>query len=128
MRIAAAVVVGALALAPLDAAQRGQTAGPHQVVFTRLGPVLSQLFVANADGTAERPLMPVTGLDYSPSFSPDGQWVVFTSERDGSSDIYRIHPDGTGLERVTDDPAYDDQAVLSPDGKTLAFVSTRTTG
>lgn len=57
-----------------------------------------------------------------------GKWVAFTSERDGSSDTYRIHPDGTGIERLTDDPAYEDQAVLSPGGKMLAFVSTRATG
>jgi TolB protein len=70
----------------------------------------------------------VTGLDYSPSFSPDGRWIVFTSERYGSADIFRVHPDGTGLERLTNDPAYDDQAAVSPDDKTLAFVSSRGTG
>jgi TolB protein len=91
-------------------------------------PVHSQLFVANADGSGERPLLPLTGMDYSPSFSPDGKWVVFTSERNGSADIYRIHLDGTGLERLTDDPSFEDQAVLSPDGKSLAFVSSRETG
>jgi Tol biopolymer transport system component len=67
-------------------------------------------------------------MDYSPSISADGKWVIFTSERDGSADIYRVHLDGSGVERLTDDPAYDDQAVLSPDGKTLAFVSSRGTG
>jgi TolB protein len=91
-------------------------------------PVHSQLFIANGDGTGERVLLPSSGMDYSPSFSSDGQWVVFTSERDGSADIYRVHPDGTGMERLTDDPAFDDQAVLSPDGKSLAFVSTRGSG
>ena len=50
---------------------------------------------------------------------------MFTSERNGSADIYRVHPDGTGLERLTDDPAFDDQGTLSPDGKFLAFVSSR---
>src|SRR6185503_2210847 len=50
---------------------------------------------------------------------------VFTSERDGSYDVYRAHPDGSVLERLVDDPAYDDQATLSPDGRSLAFVSTR---
>jgi TolB protein len=91
-------------------------------------PVHSQLFIANGDGGGERPLLPLTGMDYSPSFSADGKWVVFTSERNGSADIYRVHPDGSGIERLTDDPAFDDQAVLSPDGKTLAFVSSRGTG
>jgi Tol biopolymer transport system component len=91
-------------------------------------PVHAQLFIAKADGTGEQALLPLTGMDYSPSFSANGKWIVFTSERDGSADIYRVHADGTGLERLTDDPAYDDQAVLSPDGSTLAFVSSRGTG
>ena len=91
-------------------------------------PLHSQLFIANADGSDERALLPLTGMDYSPSFSADARWIVFTSERNGSADIYRVHPDGSGLERLTDDPAFDDQAVLSPDGKSLAFVSSRSTG
>ncbi len=91
-------------------------------------PVHSQIFLANGDGSSERPLLPPTGMDYSPSFSPDGKWIVFTSERNGSADIYRVHPDGSGLERLTDDPAYDDQAVLSPNGKSIVFVSSRGTG
>jgi TolB protein len=91
-------------------------------------PVHSQLFLANADGSGERPLLPLTGMDYSPSFSPDGKWAVFTSERNGSADIYRVHLDGSGLERLTDDPSFEDQAVLSPDGRSLAFVSSRETG
>ncbi|MGC2616860.1 MAG: hypothetical protein WA354_22695, partial [Terracidiphilus sp.] len=99
-----------------------------RVIFARLGPAEASLFVSNADGTAERPLTPVGSLDYNPSWSAEGDWIVFTSERAGSADLYRIHPDGTGLERLTDDPAYDDQAGFSPDGKHIVFVSTRAGG
>jgi len=121
----AAYVSAVLLLAFADPAARAQ-----QVIMfaSNFYPVHSQLSIANGDGTGERPLLPLTGLDYSPSISPDGEWVIFTSERAGSADIYRVHLDGSGLERLTDDPAYDDQAVLSPDGKTLAFVSSRETG
>jgi len=49
----------------------------------------AQLFFANADGTGERKLLPTAEMDYSPSFSRDGDWIVFTSERQGSADIYR---------------------------------------
>jgi Tol biopolymer transport system component len=67
-------------------------------------------------------------MDYSPSFSPDGKWIAFTTERNASADVCRVHTDGTGLERLTDNPAYDDQAVLSTDSRSLAFVSSRGTG
>ena len=100
----------------------------HHVVFGRVGPFQSQLFVARGDGSDERPIAPATGLDYSPSLSSDKAWVIFTSERAGSADVYRMRSDGSGVERLTDHASYDDQATLSPDGKTLAFVSSRGTG
>jgi Tol biopolymer transport system component len=103
-------------------------AAPKQVLLmNRLGPSQLTLYTANADGSGERPLFAASGFDYNASFSPDGQWIVFTSERTGSgqADLYRVHPDGSGLERLTDDPDLDDQAVVSPDGNQVAFVSTR---
>ena len=100
----------------------------RQVLFNRYQVPVMTVFIADADGTNERALVPSHGLEYSPSYSADGQWVVFTAEPDGQADIYRIHPDGTGLEQLTDDPAFDDQGALSPDGRTLAFVSTRERG
>ena len=72
--------------------------------------------------------LPHRESEYSPTLTPDGKWIVFTSERSGQSDIYRMHPDGSGLEQLTDDPAFDDQGALSPDGKSLAFISTRGEG
>jgi TolB protein len=103
-------------------------AEPSRVVFVRIGPTNIGLFVADSDGNHERPLLPATSLDYNAAFSTDGRWIVFTSERGGSADIYRIHPDGSGLEQLTMGPTYEDQAALSPDGSTLAFVSTRDGG
>jgi len=72
--------------------------------------------------------LPDAFLDINASYSQDGKWIIFTSDRKGSADIYRAHPDGTGLERLTDDPSFDDQASVSPDGRTMAFVSTRSGG
>src|SRR5689334_4346158 len=107
MKRAAAVVVCLLS-AFLGVVLRGASP-PHHLIFGRVGPVQAQLFIANGDGSGERSLLPQTGLDYSPSLSADRQWVVFTSERNGSADIYRVRVDGSDLQRLTDDPAYDDQ-------------------
>jgi Tol biopolymer transport system component len=97
------------------------------LLFNRIGPSASILYIANADGTGERRLPTGSRFDYSASFSPDGTSLVFTSERDGlgQAEIYRMRLDGSGLERLTTHPALDDQAALSPDGRQLAFVSTR---
>ena len=91
-------------------------------------PLRSELMIADADGSNPRKLVPGTEIDYNASFSYDGRWVVFTSERSGSADIFRARVDGTAVQRLTDSPAFDDQAALSPDNRSLAFVSTRGDG
>lgn len=97
------------------------------MLMNRIGPSTSELYIANTDGSGEQKVPLTSGFDYHASFSSDGKWIIFTSERAGfgQADIYRAHADGTGLERLTDDPALDDQAVFSPDGTQVAFVSTR---
>jgi Tol biopolymer transport system component len=97
----------------------------YTVAFNGFGPANTDIFIADRNGANERPLAPHPALDYNASFSADGAWVVFTSERDGFADVYRVHPDGSGLERLTDHASFDDQGVLSPDGRFLAFVSSR---
>ena len=88
-------------------------------------PLRSELMIADADGSNPRKLVPGMEIDYNASFSHDGEWVVFTSDRSGSADIYRVRLDGRDLERLTDSPAFDDQAALSPDNRSLAFASSR---
>jgi Tol biopolymer transport system component len=108
-----------------DALALGRKKG---VMFmNRIGPSTSELFIANLDGTDERRLLQNSVFDYHASFSADGKWLAFTSEREGmgQADIYRARADGTGIERLTSDPHVDDQGALSPDGSQLAFVSTR---
>lgn len=125
----AALVAVALASVPMHgaAAQHGEPKGV--MLMNRIGPSASTLYVANADGSGEHPLLPTSGFDYHASYSADGRWIVFTSERNGpgQADLYRVRADGTGLERLTDSPALDDQAALSPDARQVAFVSTRDT-
>ncbi len=121
-----AALLGALVCPFLDV----QAAGKDIMLMNRIGPSKMELYVANADGSDEHRLLPDSqGLDYDPSFSSDGKWIVFTSERDpegtGQADIWRVHPDGSGLERLTTETSMEDAGVLSPDGTKLAFVSTQ---
>src|SRR6187551_3928927 len=98
-----------------------------RIFVDQWSPTRSELFIADADGSNPRKLLAGLELDYNASFSADGAWVVFTSERHGSSDIFRVRANGMDVERLTDNPAFDDQGALSPDGSLLAFVSTRDT-
>jgi Tol biopolymer transport system component len=105
-------------------------AQPHQIFVDRFVATGLILYTANPDGSNEKQLVAQEpgGLDYNASYSADGKWVVFTSERNGSAEIYRVKTDGTGLERLTDNVAYDDQATFSPDGRQIVFVCSREGG
>lgn len=124
-KVMAAVLIAGAWLVAVQAA-----AAKEVMLMNRIGPSQMWLYVANADGSGERRLLPAsTGIDYDASFSPDGKWIVFTSERDpeggGQADIWRVHPDGGGLERLTTDTSMEDAGALSPDGNSLAYVSTK---
>lgn len=103
-------------------------AAKDRIFVDQWSPTRSELFIADADGGNARKLVAGSEIDYNASFSFDREWVVFTSERHGSADIFRVRTNGMGLERLTDSPAFDDQAALSPDGRSVVFVSTRDTG
>jgi Tol biopolymer transport system component len=67
--------------------------------------------------------------DLEPDVSPDGQWVVFASDRAdraGRYSLFRLSLAGGSPELVSAPPSGDDrQPVYSPDGRWLAFRSTR---
>jgi TolB protein len=50
----------------------------------------------------------------SPSWSPDGNYIVFSSNRDGDYDLYMIKVDGSGLTRLTNEPGDETFPVWSP--------------
>src|ERR1051326_6048697 len=63
---------------------------------------------------------------YLHGWSPDGKFLVFTGQRDGEFDIYRISVDGGGETRLTDAKGLDDGPENTPDGRYIYFNSTRT--
>jgi len=102
-----------------------QTPTPRRIGYARVFPQQGQLelFVAASDGSNERSLLANKDTDYDPVWAPDGKSIVFTSDRNGSADLFRVNADGSGLAPLTTDPAYDDQAAFSPDSKHLASAS-----
>src|SRR5450755_134405 len=86
------------------------------MLMNRIGPSSSDLYLANADGSEERKFLSDPHFDYHPTFSADGKWVLFTSERNGlgQSDVFRAKADGTDIHPLVTGPSVDDQAVFSP--------------
>jgi Tol biopolymer transport system component len=73
----------------------------------------------DSDGGAAHRLTRDPGNENVPSWSHDGRWVYFVSDRTGAHDIWRIPATGGSEEQVTHDGAA--YARESIDGKTLFF-------
>ena len=65
------------------------------------------------------------GPSYLHGWSPDGKWLVYTGQRDGEFDVYKIPAHGGTEIRLTSAPGLDDGAEYSPDGKHIYFNSVR---
>ena len=61
-------------------------------------------------------------IDTEGTWSPDGRYIYFTSDRSGGPQIYRVNANGGTPERVTYEGSYNARPRLSPDGKRLAMV------
>jgi len=66
------------------------------------------------------------GTERDATWSPDGQWIAFSSVRSGNGDIWKKRSDGTGeAVQITREPSTEVYPVWSPDGSRLAFTSDR---
>jgi len=89
----------------------------------------TQIFLVDADGTGLRRLSYSSGntIDTEPTFSPDGRWIYFTSDRGGAPQIYKMSVQGEraggSAQRVTFKGSYNTSPKISPDGKLLAYIS-----
>src|SRR5688572_17283459 len=96
-------------------------AAAERIVYSSLRPGNWDVFYFASAGAAPRRLTDHAGLDYDAALSPDGRWVVFTSERRGNPDLYALALEGNAQPRLlVDSPAMEDQVAFSPDGTTMA--------
>ena len=68
------------------------------------------------------------GLQTDPTFSPDGKFIAYASDRTGNFDIWVQPLSGGDPVQVSKSPADDTQPAWSPDGTTLVFRSERGSG
>jgi dipeptidyl aminopeptidase/acylaminoacyl peptidase len=84
-----------------------------------------EIYVMNADGTGQTRLTSDSGRDVSPAWSPDGNKIIFMSNRTGNWQIFTIDPSGNNLTQVVSTGSNDTNPKFSPDGTKILFISTR---
>jgi serine/threonine protein kinase/Tol biopolymer transport system component len=94
--------------------------GRRLVLDSRLGGD-SDIFIATSDGSSVTPLTQGPSEDVVPSWSRDGKWIYFTSDRAGREQIWKIASGGGTPVLVIDTPGRD--ATESDDGTYLYYWS-----
>ena len=86
----------------------------------------SDVYVMSIAGDQPRPLTTSEADDFAPSWSSDGQWVYFASNRSGAWQIWRTPAVGGTAEQVTRKGGV--MAFESPDGQWLYYAKGDTAG
>ncbi len=79
----------------LDVSPDGKT-----IVFELLG----DIYTLPIEGGDAKLISGGMAFDSQPRFSPDGKWIAFLSDREGSENIWIMHPDGSEVKQVSKDP------------------------
>jgi TolB protein len=90
------------------------------VTLTKDG--VSQIYLMGADGSNVTRLLSSAAIDTEAAFTPDGQSLLFTSDRGGTPQIYRASLLGGNVERLTFEGSYNVTPRPMPDGKGFVYV------
>jgi Tol biopolymer transport system component len=83
----------------------------------------SDIYVIGADGGQPRRLTIEPSEDMVPSWSRDGRWVYFGSDRSGSLQIWKAPIEGGQATQVTRQGGF--EAIEAPDGKFIYYAKGR---
>ena len=83
------------------------------------------IFVADLNGNIINQLTNEPGYDAEATISPQGDKIVFTSDRTDDLELYTMNIDGGNVKQITFGLGYDGGAFFSPDGTKLIFRSSR---
>ena len=84
-----------------------------------------EIHVIRADGSEEIRLTDDPARDRDPVWSPDGESILFATDREGAYEIYRMRLSDRRLQNLTAHAGLDAQPAWSPDGSKIAFTSRR---
>src|SRR6516225_7165484 len=95
-----AIVTGVLLILP-SAELAGEFAG-HELLVASFRTGDTEIFIVDPDtGDARNLTRSPRSRERYPSWSPDGRWVAFNSDRDGTHNLYVINVEGNNLRQLT---------------------------
>ncbi|MCB2224509.1 MAG: hypothetical protein KQH83_10115 [Actinobacteria bacterium] len=105
LEVVSGEVTEVLSLPGLGISQANWSRDGSRIVFTTFaeGGANSDVWVAAADGSDPVQLTSNPGIDENATFSPNGDWIVFTSDQGGQMDLWIMRSDGSDMRQLTDD-------------------------
>jgi Tol biopolymer transport system component len=98
-----------------------------------------QIYLADADGSNARKIETGNSFNFAPTWSSDGEWVMFVSGEHYNCHPYVVRRDGTGLKKIADRQGYrgvvefldvpdfhggsSDVPIWSPDGQWVYYTA-----
>ncbi len=83
------------------------------------------IWVTSKTGGDARRITSTAAVEANPHFSPDGQWLAFSSDRSGIPQVYIVPAQGGTPTRLTWYPAPSFPRGWTPDGKQVLYASSR---
>ncbi len=83
----------------------------------------TQIYLTNSDGSGLAPMTTGEKSSDNPQWSPDGEFIAFTSTRSGKSNVWLMHANGDEPQMLTDVRTGVSSFKWSPDGKRIAFIA-----
>ena len=83
------------------------------------------IWVADVNGSNARRITTHVARDGNPRFSPDGQWIAFSSNRLGNNDVFVVPITGGEPRQLTWHNANDEVQYWTPDGRGVVFSTSR---
>ncbi len=95
----------------------------QKIVYSTFSVGKSSFYAVTTHGSAPQELIASSSPIFSPSVSPDRQFIVFVDLTEGIPSIWRVDTDGRNRKRLSASGAESYSPQVSPDGKWIVFDS-----
>lgn len=98
---------------------------PHgsEIVYMAYSEINPDIHLLDADRGFTLNLTRHQAYDGSPAWSPNGEWIAFTSDREGGLNVFVMDATGKNVRRLTNGTGSYDTPRWSSDGQRLVFFS-----